>query len=421
MNSAQTIPFQAKTTTGLHVLRSPVSIALLITAAQVLVACSLAGGHSLHEAYVRLYRWDGGWYASIINNGYFSPRVFSATDYGNVGFFPGYPLLAGGIKRLFRLSTPTALLVTAQVACWSFWTYLLLFFARWQLPVRLRALGVILVASHPAAFFLIASYSESLFLTGVLGFLYWSGSPRRGSFWLAAAHGFVMTATRLVGVPVVIFPLCQSCSGTDAETKSRPTWLRRYGRAVLLGCVASLGAIFFFLYCQVRFGAWDTYMRTGYYGWNITPDFAGLFSLRIFKVHYPSMRDHLLDGEFFSRLSVPVALLFFVILTVAEFRIALSRPNSGWRERIALYVCAFLLLYIPVSAQSSRGMTSMFRYALCVQVLLSLIIMHLLGRLWPLEPKSDKRLVRLFTAWCVMCFVLQLLFAHRYAFGKWVA
>jgi hypothetical protein len=401
---------------------SLVATAFLITVSQILLACVLAGGHSPREAYERLYRWDGGWYASIINNGYLSPRVMTSTDYGNVGFFPGYPLAADGIKRLLGLSSPIALLFAAQLACWSFWTYLLLFFARWQLPTRLRVLGVLLIVSHPAAFFLIASYSESLFLTGLLGFLYWCDSPRPGSGWIAAAHGFVMTATRLVGVPVVIFPLCQALfCGDSAASDKQHSRLQRHGRAMLLGAAASLGAILFFAYCHFRFGAWDTYMQTGHYGWNITPDYSGLFSLRIFKIHFPSMRDHLIDGEFFSRLSVPLTLLFFLILGIVEFRIARSRPNSGWRERIPLYVCAFLLLYIPVSAQSSRGMTSMMRYVLCVQVLLALTIVHLLGRLWPLERRTDARLVRLFTAWCAICFVLQVLFTHRYAFGKWVA
>jgi hypothetical protein len=400
----------------------PVGIAFLIAVSQILLGCILAGGHSPRAAYERLYCWDGGWYASIINSGYFSPPAMTSKDYGNVGFFPGYPLVACGIKRVFDLSTPIALLIAAQLACWSFWAYLLLFFARWQLPTRVRVLGVLLIASHPAAFFLVASYSESLFLTGLLGFLYWSGSPRRGSGWIAAAHGFVMTGTRLVGVPVVVFPLCQVFFGGDsAASDKEKSWLRGYGRAMLLGAAASLGAILFFMYCYFRFGAWDTYMQTGHYGWSITPDYGGLFSLRIFKIHFPSMRDHLIDGEFFSRLSVPLALLFFLVLGLVEVCLARNRPDSSWRDRMAWYLCAFLLLYIPVSAQSTRGMTSMMRYVLCVQVLLTLIVVHLLGRAWPLDRRTDARLVRIFTAWCAISFLLQVLFTHRYAFGKWVA
>jgi hypothetical protein len=422
MRVAGTIPLRAWSTLEKLGTLGPVGIAFLITACQILLACLLAGGQSPREAYERLHRWDGGWYASIVNHGYFSPAVMSAGNVGNVGFFPGYPFAAYGIKQLFNLSTPAALLLTAQLACWSFWTYLLLFFRRWQLPMRLCVLGVLLVASHPAAFFLIASYSESLFLTGLLGFLYWSGSPGRGSLWLAAAHGFVMTATRLVGVPVVIIPFSRAIFNWDyVGSESGTGRLYRCGRALFLGAIASLGAILFFVYCYFRFGAWDTYMKTGCYGWNITPDYGGLFSSRIFKVHFPSARDHFIDGEFFSRLSVPLALLLFVVLGLVELRRARTRSDSGWRERVPLYLCAFLLLYIPVSAQSTRSMTSMMRYVLCVQVVLVLVVVHLLGRVWPPARRTDVRLVSLSTAWCAICSVLQVLFTHRYAFGKWVA
>src|SRR5262249_40021987 len=138
------------------------------------------------------------------------PAVMSAGNIGHVRVLPGDALGAYRIKRLFKPSTPTPLLLTAQLAWWSFWTHLVLFFPSRQVPVRLRVLGVLLVGSRPSALLLVASYSEALFLTGLLGFLYWSGSPSRGSFWSAALHGFVMTGTRLVGVPVVIIPLCRA-------------------------------------------------------------------------------------------------------------------------------------------------------------------------------------------------------------------
>lgn len=403
-------------------VRRAVGWALAITLTQILVACVLAGGQSPREAYERLHRWDGGWYASIINNGYLAPAVIRPADYGNVAFFPGYPLLAHGVKATLGLSTPDALLLAAQLACWAFWAYLLLFFERWRLPPRLRALGVVLVASHPGAFFLIASYSESLFLAGVLGFLYWSGSPRRGAGWLTAAHGIVMTATRLVGLPLVVFPLCLVLLGTDRnEAVNERSWTTRCRRALLLGVTSSLGAILFFVYCHARFGVWDAYMRVGHAGWGITPDYLGMFSYRIFHIHWPSRHEKWIDPEFFSRLAVPLAVLFFVVLAVVEWRVARARADSGWRVRLGLYLCALLLLYVPVSAQCTRGMTSMVRYVLCVQVLLALIIVHLLGRLWPLKRRANAWLVRLFTAWCAVCLALQILFTHRYAFGKWVA
>jgi hypothetical protein len=395
--------------------------ALLITLAQILVAVVLAGGQTRRIGYERLVVWDGGWYEAIVQSGYYAPAEITPKNYGNVAFFPGYPLLAWCLVKAFGLSTKIALLFASQGACWGFWTYLLLFFERWQLAPRLKALGVLLIVAHPGAFYLIAGYSESLFLMSTLGFLYWTGSARRGAWWLAAAHGIVMTGTRLVGLPVAIFPLCQRCFQVDdPNPEGNPSWTRRYAPALLLGAIASLGAFLFFGYCWLRFGAWDTYMKTGHAGWSITPDYLGFFSYKIFKVHYPSPREWV-DAEFFSRLAVPLAVIWFVVLGLVEWRVARVWPDSGWRVRFGLYLVAFLLLYVPVSAQYTRGMTSMIRYALCVQVLLALAVVHLLNRLWPLECRTDRRLVWLFTGWCEIGFFLQILFTHRFVHSKWVA
>ena len=162
-------------------------------------------------------------------------------------------------------------------------------------------------------------------------------------------------------------------------------------------------------------------MKTGHAGWGITPDYLGFFSYKIFKVHYPSLCERWVDPEFFSRLAVPVAVLCFLVLAIVEWRVARSRHESGWRIRVGLYLAGFLMLYVPVSAQCTRGMTSMVRYALCVQVLLALAIVHLLCRLWPLERRTDRRLLWLFTAWCEIGFILQILFTHRFVHAKWVA
>src|SRR5262249_54987786 len=122
-----------------------------------------------------------------------------------------------------------------------------------------------------------------------------------------------------------------------------------------------------------------------------------------------------------SRLAVPFAVLFFVAIGIIEWRIARSRRDGDWRARIGLYLAACLMLYVPVSAQCTRGMTSMLRYALCVQGLLALAVAHLLGRMWPLDRRTDRWLVWLFTGWCQICLVLQVLFMHRYVHNKWVA
>ena len=76
-----------------------------------------------------------------------------------------------------------------------------------EVSARVACAGVIaLIAVHPATFFLKGSYSESLFLTAMIGFVFW-GECRGGLAWLLAGlHGIVMTATRVVGVCIAFFP-----------------------------------------------------------------------------------------------------------------------------------------------------------------------------------------------------------------------
>src|SRR5258708_3421436 len=76
-------------------------LGLAITAAQILCAMLLSGQPNLAKGYASLYAWDGGWYAGILREGYRSPPVLSEKDFGNVAFFPGYPLAATGVRQIF--------------------------------------------------------------------------------------------------------------------------------------------------------------------------------------------------------------------------------------------------------------------------------------------------------------------------------
>jgi hypothetical protein len=92
-----------------------------------------------------------------------------------VAFFPGYPLLARAVAAAAGLRIEYALPLTSQLACWGFWTYLLRILQGWRVPSRLAFGTVVIILSHPAAFFLVVGYAESLFLMTLLGYLYWSG------------------------------------------------------------------------------------------------------------------------------------------------------------------------------------------------------------------------------------------------------
>src|SRR5205814_10410862 len=129
------------------------------------------------------------------------PVNHKVMEVSNVAFFPAYPAVAAALRYAFNLETDTALLVTAQAAAWGFWSYFFLFCERWNLSPGLQTLGALSVLAHPASFFLIAGYSESLFLMALLGFIYWSSARGRGAWFCAAVHGVLMSGTRIVGIP----------------------------------------------------------------------------------------------------------------------------------------------------------------------------------------------------------------------------
>src|SRR5262249_32319183 len=108
----------------------------------------------------------------------------------------------------------------------GFWTYVLLFLQRWRAPFPLVLAALLAVVAHPCAFFLVARYSEALFLLGLLGFLYWAGSDRPAGRVLAAAPRVGLTATPLVGPPP------GGGAAADRRAAPRPARAhRRRGRA----------------------------------------------------------------------------------------------------------------------------------------------------------------------------------------------
>lgn len=178
-----------------------------------------------------LERFDSLWYLSIAEGGYpaggpgFSAEGFSGqgTIPGAAAFFPGYPLVVGVLGRIlfghYFLAASLVSLAATVIALAGL--YRLVEFETGDAILARRTVAV--TAAFPTAFFLIAPYTESLFLASSVWALLWMRQRRWGH---AAVAGAAAGLTRNVGV-LLALPML-----VEAVTVTRASWsLRRARRA----------------------------------------------------------------------------------------------------------------------------------------------------------------------------------------------
>ncbi len=397
------------------------ALGLLVTVAQVALAVSWAQPPGTWtERYRTLAQHDSYWFANIIDRGYgttLPPADHKEMEVSNVAFFPAYPLLAKAVRRITSLDTYAALLVTAQLATWGFWGYFFLFAQRWELSLPAQTFGALAIAAHPAAFYLVAGYSESLFLAALVGFIYWSTREGPTARVLAVLHGGAMSATRIVGLPCALFPVVNSIvvKGGDRANNFRER-LWRLRAPLLVTAFSMLGAILFFIYCQVRWGRWDIYMLTQHAGWAIVPDYLAAFRPGNYRWALPPYWDTSVVSQFTSAL----AGWLFLAIAAVELVAAIGR-RSGWRRRVGLYFCAAIIYGISLAGVASVQMESMLRYDLCVHALVVLGLLHFL-REFRLVPVFARALAMSIAALVFAAgLALQGYYVWNFTQGNWVA
>ncbi len=351
---------------------------LSLTLAQIAAAVLLLAPEGpLSYRYSTLVQHDSYWFMNIIDRGYGTPVPpinQKVMEVSNVAFFPGYPAIAALLHYGFHLATSNALLIAAQIAAWGFWSYFFLFCQRWNVSPSLQFFGALSILAHPAAFFLIAAYSESLFLLALMGFIYWTSIDSRTPKFLGAIHGILMCSTRIVGIPCAAFPLVRSIVANGWEGLRQPTtWFRVYVRAAALMVVATSGALAFFAYCQLRWGNWNLYMLTQAAGWGIVPDYLAVFKPSSYHWLIPALDNPTQT----SQMSMTLGALLFVPIVICEFVPAIHE-RANWPTRAGIYFCAAVIYYVSVSGVACVNMESMLRYEFCVHALIVLGVLNLL-------------------------------------------
>ncbi|MGH2676133.1 MAG: mannosyltransferase family protein [Actinomycetota bacterium] len=190
-----------------------------------------AGWHNLVTAWER---FDALWYLRIATGGYVDGD-------GSAVFFPLYPLLVRGLSPILGGHPLAAAFLVSHLA--TFGSMVALYFlTAGELDERTARRTVLYLAVFPTSFFLLAPYSESLFLLLVLVSVW---AARRGVWWAAGLAGAGASATRNLGV-LLVLPLA---------VEAVHQWRERGGsrvlvRGLLWSAAAGAGALAYLAFWQ---------------------------------------------------------------------------------------------------------------------------------------------------------------------------
>jgi hypothetical protein len=228
------------------------------------------------------------------------------------------------------------------------------------------------------------------------GLVYWTHrffeqEERRGPLAiLIVVHAGILSATRIVGVPLAAYPLVLALI------------LRRdLPRALALSAAGIWGFLAYMAYCQIHFGSWLAYWQANRAGWGVGFDLAPWaqrdFYLRVLP------QGNL--AEILGR-ALTVLTAIGLVLQIRHFRRS-ERPHG-----LALSFLAFGLLAETVLAKS--GMSSMLRYLLPIHLLYFLGIQER-GR-WDVLLSQRWVMIAL-----LLSGVFQTVLIIRYCGGGWVS
>jgi hypothetical protein len=193
------------------------------------------GWHNLVTAWER---FDGLWFLRIATAGYVDGD-------GSAAFFPLYPLLIRFLSPVLGgHPLAAAYLVSHLAALGSLAFVYFLTASEWN--ERMARRSVLYLAVFPTSLFLLAPYSESLYLLLALACLW---GARRKLWAVAGLAGAAAAATRNLGMLLVV-PLAVEAVHQWLEDRSGPRLIRSLAWSALV--LAGAGAYFLYWQGSVR-------------------------------------------------------------------------------------------------------------------------------------------------------------------------
>lgn len=193
-----------------------------------------------------LERFDALWYLAIARDGYPDPP--GATVPPAAAFFPGFPLAVGVLARLLGGAWLLAANLVALAATVAGLAGLYRLVEEGSGDAGIARRSVIAATVFPASFFLVAPYTEALFVAASAWALVWA---RRGRFVPAAGAAAAAGLTRNVGLLLVV-PLAWEAARRWRAGNSGG--LRQAGEMLLGVAGAPLGLAAYLAYGLVRWG-----------------------------------------------------------------------------------------------------------------------------------------------------------------------
>ena len=203
-----------------------------------------------------LARWDGGWYLSIVRDGYpsFVPPGSGVAAQSSIAFFPGYPLVVRAVSAPLGLSPVFVGCAVSLVAG------LVATIGLWHLAMRLSDEDtadrtVVLFAFLPSAFVMSMVYADALFICLAAVCL------------IALLDGRWMTAGALAAAAGLVRPtavaLCLACAwGAFVAIRRGGSW-----RALAAPALAPWGALLYLGYLWIHTGDAFAFFHVQSRGW----------------------------------------------------------------------------------------------------------------------------------------------------------
>ena len=200
-------------------------------------AQAITGGW--HNLATMWERFDALWFLRIASGGY------SSGD-GSAAFFPLFPMVVRGLSWLIGGHPLAAGLIVSNAAALGA-TVALYELTRSEFSVATARASVLFLTFFPTAFFLVAPYTESLFLLLALASMF---AARRSKWWLAGLAGGLAALTRNLGVLLVV-PL--AIEAVHQAVERRP---RRFDPRALWALAPALGLGLYLWFWQHVSGDW---------------------------------------------------------------------------------------------------------------------------------------------------------------------